>query len=341
MRSSSSEKNTTETQDTELRPLNFSSFVGQKQVKNNLMLFIKAVKKRKEVLDHVFLSGPPGLGKTTLAYILSSELKVPIYVTNAPAIEKAKDLIGILSTLAHGSILFIDEIHRLKSNIEEILYVAMEDYKVDWVIGGGVDARVIRIPLNKFTLVGATTQPGKVALPLHNRFGITERLQYYTETELAEIITRSAAILNVGIDPEAAYYLGKIGRGTPRWANKLLRRMRDFAQVKGNGIVNEKIVQMGSKELGIDEFGLEEIDRKIIRILVKEYDGKPVGLKTLALAVNETPESLEDYWEQYLVIHGYIKRTAQGRQATQKAWNFLRKIEGDSDDFFFRNSRKS
>ncbi len=321
------EKKIQDTLDTELRPLNFDGFVGQTQVKKNLALYIKAVKERNEVLDHVFLSGPPGLGKTTIANILSSELQVPLFVTNAPAIEKPKDLIGILSTLSEGSVLFIDEIHRLKSNIEEVLYVAMEEFKVDWIIGSGVDARSVRIPLNKFTLVGATTQPGKVALPLHSRFGISERLQYYSPLDLSEIISRSSRILNMPIEKEAADYLGRIGRGTPRWANKLLRRMRDFAQVKGNGVIDTTVVETGCQELGIDEFGLEEIDRKIIKVLVQEYAGKPVGLKTLALSVNETPESLEDYWEQYLVIQGYVKRTAQGRQATQKAIDFLQKID--------------
>ena len=323
----SEEKNIQDNLDTELRPINFNGFVGQTQVKKNLSIYIKAVKERNEVLDHVFLSGPPGLGKTTIANILSSELQVPLFITNAPAIEKPKDLIGILSTLSEGSVLFIDEIHRLKSNIEEILYIAMEEFKVDWIIGSGVDARSVRIPLNRFTLVGATTQPGKVALPLHSRFGISERLQYYSPSDLSDIIFRSSSILNIPIKKEAADYLGKLGRGTPRWANKLLRRMRDFAQVEGNGVIDKTIVEIGCKELGIDEFGLEEIDRKIIKILVQEYSGKPVGLKTLALSVNETPESLEDYWEQYLVIQGYIKRTSQGRQATQKAINFLQKIE--------------
>ncbi len=320
-----------ENYDKKLRPVHFDSFMGQGQAKKNLKLFVQAVLERNDVLDHVFLSGPPGLGKTTLAYILSNELNVPIYVTNAPAIEKPKDLIGILSTLAPRSVLFIDEIHRLKSNIEEVLYVAMEDFKVDWIIGGGVDTRAIRIPLNTFTLVGATTQPGKVALPLHNRFGITERLQYYTETELAEIVKRSAEILKVPIEEDAAQYLGKIGRGTPRWANRLLRRMRDFAQIHGQGTINKKIIEIGSRELGIDGFGLEEIDRKIIRVLVNDYEGKPVGLKTLALAVNESPESLEDYWEQYLVIQGYIKRTSQGRKATAKAWKFIQGQDGSKD----------
>lgn len=297
--------------------------MGQAQLKRNLQLFIDAAKQRGEALDHVFFSGGPGLGKTTLSGIIAHELEVEIKITNAPAIEKPKDVIGILSTLSENSVLFIDEIHRLKPTVEEILYVAMEDYMLDWVIGTGPDARIVRIPINKFTLVGATTQPGKVSAPLYSRFGIRERLDLYTIDDLQNIIIRSAHLLDIGIENEASLYLASICRGTPRYANRLMKRIRDFTQVQGETFITKEIVLFSIQELGIDEMGLEEIDRKILKVLVEDYRGKPVGLKSLAIAVNESPDSLEDFWEQYLIKQGLLQRTTQGRVATPKAWDLL------------------
>ena len=309
--------------DNTLRPSSLQNFVGQSQLKKNINLFIKATKQRNEALDHVFLSGGPGLGKTTLANIISNELQVDIKISNAPAIDKPKDLIGILSTLTENSVLFLDEIHRLRPQVEEILYVAMEDFMLDWVIGAGPDARTVRIPLNKFTLIGATTQPGKISPPLHSRFGIKERLDTYSHEDLRDIIIHSAQILGINIESDAALYLGKISRGNPRHANRLIKRIRDFAQVQGANTISLEIVHYATEELGIDEMGLEAIDRKILQVLIEDYKGNPVGLKTLAIAVNENPESLENFWEEHLIKQGLLQRTPQGRQATPKAWDIL------------------
>lgn len=317
-------------EDVSLRPLSLESFVGQTQLKKNLKLFIDAAKQRHESLDHVFFSGGPGLGKTTLSCIIANELKVDIRVTSAPAIDKPRDLVGILTTLTEHSVLFIDEIHRLKPVIEEILYVAMEDFMLDWVIGSGADARTVRVPLCSFTLVGATTQPGKISNPLHSRFGIRERLDMYTHEDIQRIIVRSASILNTSIVEDTALFLANMSRGNPRYANRLIRRIRDFAQMSGSSSITQEIAQFGVKELGIDEMGLEAIDRKILQVLVEEYEGSPVGLKTLAIAVNESPESLEDFWEQYLIKQGLLQRTSQGRIATKKAWKLLGKVPPNS-----------
>lgn len=311
------------TDDSNLRPLSFDDFVGQSQLKKNLKLFIGAAKQRDEALDHVFFSGGPGLGKTSLSCIIANELNTDIRISNAPAIDKPKDLIGILSTLNEKNVLFIDEIHRLKPAVEEILYIAMEDFMLDWIIGTGPDARTVRIPLNKFTLIGATTQPGKVSAPLHSRFGIRERLDLYSHEDLCNIIIRSAHMLNMSIDNDAAMYLAAVSRGTPRYANRLIKRVRDFAQMQGSPIITQEVIKFSIKELGIDEMGLEEIDRKILKVLVEDYQGRPVGLKSLAIAVNESPESLEDFWEQYLITQGLLQRTTQGRMATPKAWKLL------------------
>lgn len=316
----------TSSDDHSLRPNSLDSFVGQAQLKKNLKLFIEAAKQRNESLDHVFFSGGPGLGKTTLSCIIANELQVDIRITNAPTIDKPKDLIGILSTLTEHSVLFIDEIHRLKPAVEEILYVAMEDFMLDWIIGSGPDARTVRIPLNRFTLVGATTQPGKVSAPLHSRFGIRERMDIYSESDLMGIIFRSSKVLQITIESEATSYLASMCRGTPRYANRLIKRIRDFSQMKGNSHVTLEMVQFSLHELGIDVMGLEALDRRILQVLIEDYKGKPVGLKTLAIAVNESPESLEDFWEQFLIRKGLLQRTPQGRQATAKAWEVLKLV---------------
>ncbi len=306
-----------------LRPRALDQFQGQEQLKKNLSVYIDAARTRGDTLDHVFVSGSHGLGKTSLAYIVANELGVPIKVTSAPVIEKPKDLIGILSTITEQSLLFIDEIHRLKPVVEEILYSAMEDFMVDWVVGIGVDARTVRIPITPFTLMCATTQPGKVSAPLHSRFGIRERLDLYSQEALTNIVLRSAAILGIAIERDAAEHIGAMSRGTPRYANSLVRRMRDFAEVRGDGTITAAIVRMGAQELGIDATGLENIDRNILHVLGSHYHGAPVGLKTLAIAVNESPESLEDFWEIYLIKQGLIKRTPQGRQITERGMRLM------------------
>ncbi len=316
-------KNADNDYESSLRPRILKQFQGQGQLKKNLAVYIHAARSRGDALDHIFISGSHGLGKTSLAYIVANELGVPIKVTSAPVIEKPKDLIGILSTITEHSVLFIDEIHRLKPIVEEILYSAMEDFMVDWVVGVGVDARTVRIPITPFTLICATTQPGKVSAPLHSRFGIRERLDLYSPEALTNIVLRSAAILSISIEHDAAERISAMSRGTPRYANSLVRRMRDFAQVHGDGTITNKIVHKGSEDLGIDANGLESIDRNILHVLGHHYRGTPVGLKTLAIAVNESPESLEDFWEIYLIKQGLIKRTPQGRQITDRGMNIL------------------
>lgn len=324
-----------EADDTKLRPDTFSQFIGQSQLKDNLSLFIKAARQRQEPLEHVFLSGAPGLGKTTLAAIIAHELQADMKMTNAPVIDKPKDIIGILSTLTPNSVLFIDEIHRLRPAVEEILCVAMEDFMLDWIVGKGPDARTVRIPINPFTLIGATTKPSKISLPLHGRFGIKERIDMYDENELKNIVLRTAKILSITIEEEAALYIGSMSRGTPRYANRLVRRIRDFAQIQEIDTIHVSLVKSSLKSLGIDYLGLEELDRRILTILVKEYQGKPVGLKTLAMLVNESPEGLEDFWEHYLIRKGLLQRTPQGRCATPKAWEVLGISSDDSDTGLF------
>ena len=306
-----------------LRPQRLDDFQGQTELKRNLGVFIQAARERDEALDHVFLSGPPGLGKTTLAGILANEMGKEFKVTAAPALEKPKDLAGILTTLTDGSIFLIDEIHRLKPTIEEMLYIAMEDYELDWIIGQGPSARTIRIPLAPFTLVGATTKAGLVAAPLYSRFGISVRIDYYNADDLASIIRRSAAILDVRIAPDAVSALTRCARGTPRVANRILRRMRDFAQVLGDGIVTDAIVREGMERLRIDDEGLEEHDRAILRTIITAYGGGPVGAETLAISVGEAIDTLEDFYEPYLIQRGCIKRTPRGRVATPQAYRHL------------------
>lgn len=306
-----------------LRPGKLSEFQGQTAIKENLSIFIQAARERKDALDHVFLSGPPGLGKTTLAGIMAHELKVEFKVTAAPALDKPKDLAGILTGIADGTVFFIDEIHRLKPAIEEMLYIAMEDYELDWIIGQGPSARTIRIPIPPFTLIGATTKAGLVSKPLYSRFGINVRLDYYNREEICQVIRRSAGILKISIDPDAVEMLAESSRGTPRVANRLLRRVRDFAQVLGDGTVSRRIVESGMERLEIDGYGLESHDRRILRTIIENYDGGPVGAETLAISVSEAIDTLEDFYEPYLIQKGFLKRTPRGRTVTGLAYRHL------------------
>ncbi|WP_390621055.1 Holliday junction branch migration DNA helicase RuvB [Treponema pectinovorum] len=310
-------------QENSLRPQLLCDFLGQEGVKKNLSTFIKAAKIRQEPLDHLLLIGPPGLGKTTLAQITAHELGVDFKVTSAPALDKPKDLAGILSTITERTVFFIDEIHRLKPAIEEMLYIAMEDYELDWIIGQGAAARTVRIPLPPFTLIGATTKAGAVSSPLRSRFGFIPRFEFYTQKELASIIHRSSKILEIGIEDEAALYLAKCCRGTPRVANRVLRRMRDFAQVEGFKVISVKTVQKGLQRLEIDEMGLEKYDREILLSIIKNFGGGPVGAETLAISIGEAQDTLEDYYEPYLIQCGLLQRTPRGRIVTAKAYEHL------------------
>lgn len=309
--------------DRALRPRLLSDFQGQEQIRRNLSVFIQAARERGESLDHVFLIGPPGLGKTTLAQITANELGVDFKVTSAPALDKPKDLAGILTTVTERTVFFIDEIHRLKPVIEEMLYIAMEDYELDWIIGQGPSARTVRIPIPPFTLIGATTRAGMVSSPLISRFGIVQRLSFYSEDELTQIIARSAGILEVDIKTDAALALARCSRGTPRVANRLLRRMRDYAQVLGDGVITCKVVDAGLAKLEIDSLGLERYDREILQTIIGNYAGGPVGAETLAISVGESVETLEDYYEPFLIQAGLIQRTNRGRMVTDKAYAHL------------------
>lgn len=306
-----------------LRPQLLDDFVGQQKIRSNLRVFIDAAKKRGEPLDHLFLIGPPGLGKTTLAQITAHELGVDFKVTSAPALEKPKDLVGILSTITPGTVFFIDEIHRLKRSIEEMLYIAMEDYELDWVIGQGAAARTVRIPIPKFTLVGATTKAGTVSSPLRSRFGIIQRLEYYSKEELAEVALRSAKLLGCCVDDDAALLMGQCSRGTPRIVNGVLRRMRDFAQLSSSPSVTKEIVSKGLLKLEIDQCGLERYDREILLSLIKNFNGGPVGVETLAISIGESIDTLEDYYEPYLIQCGFLQRTPRGRVVTEKGYRHL------------------
>lgn len=332
-----SEQTEEDTQEINLRPQNLNEFLGQKEIRENLSVFIKAAKERGEALDHLFLMGPPGLGKTTLAHIAANELGVDFKVTSAPALEKPKDLAGILSTVTPRTVFFIDEIHRLKPAIEEMLYVAMEDFELDWVIGSGAQARTVRIPIPHFTLVGATTKAGTVSAPLISRFGIIERFQFYTDEELSTIIKRSAKLLGVGVNNDASLQMAKCCRGTPRVANRVLRRMRDFAQSKGMDTIDLQTVTEGLTRLGIDSLGLEKIDRDILKSIITNFGGGPVGAETLAISIGENIDTLEDYYEPYLIQQGLIQRTPRGRVATDKAYLHLglKGINNENTGFLF------
>lgn len=310
-------------QENSLRPKLLAEFLGQSAIKENLGIFIDAARKRQEALDHLFLIGPPGLGKTTLAQITAAELGADFKVTSAPALDKPKDLAGILSTITPRTVFFIDEIHRLKPAIEEMLYIAMEDFELDWVIGQGAAARTVRIPIPHFTLVGATTKAGMVSSPLISRFGIIQRFNYYSREELACIIKRSAKILNVQVKDDAALLMADCSRGTPRVTNRVLRRMRDFAQVQGKGVITKEIVARGLEKLGIDSLGLEYADRQILLSIINNFGGGPVGADTLAISIGEGQDTLEDYYEPYLIQCGLLQRTPRGRIVTEKAYKHL------------------
>jgi len=309
-----------------LRPKCLAEYVGQEEVKNNLHVYIEAAKNRGEALDHVLFCGPPGLGKTTLAYIIASELRVNLKATSGPVIERPGDLAAILSNLQEHDILFIDEIHRLNHVVEEILYPAMEDYQLDILIGQGPSARSIKLNLPPFTLVGATTRAGLLTFPLRDRFGINFRLEFYTPQELTRILLRSAQILNMDLDSSGAEEIAKRSRGTPRIANRLLRRVRDFAQVKAQGRVDRTVADQSLQLLEVDQRGLDKMDRKILLTILEKFNGGPVGLDTLAVAVNEEKDTLEDVYEPFLIQEGFLDRTPRGRKATLLAQEHLRKI---------------
>jgi Holliday junction DNA helicase RuvB len=308
-----------------IRPVRFSDFTGQQKITDNLKVFISAAKERGEALDHVLLFGPPGLGKTTLAYIIATEMRTNIKSTSGPVLDKPGDLAGLLTNLEMGDVLFIDEIHRLNPVVEEYLYSAMEDFKLDIMIDSGPSARSVQISLPKFTLVGATTRSGLLTAPLRARFGITSRLDYYTSDLIEKIIIRSATILGVEIDAEGAGEIARRSRGTPRIANRLLRRSRDFAQFEKSKVITQKIANKALNALEIDAYGLDEMDKRILTTLVEKYQGGPVGVSTLAIAVGEEAETLEEVYEPYLIQEGYLMRTPRGRTATDlvyKRFNF-------------------
>lgn len=312
-------------QDNALRPLCFKDFQGQSKIVSNLKIFVEAARMRHESLDHVLLFGPPGLGKTTLSQIIANELGVGFKVTSGPVLDKPGDLAGLLTSLEENDVLFIDEIHRLSPIVEEYLYSAMEDYRIDIMIDKGPSARTIQIDLNKFTLIGATTRSGLLTSPLRARFGINCHLEYYDATILAGIIKRSAGLLGVDIDSKAAGEIARRSRGTPRIANALLRRVRDFAQVKGNGNIDIEMAQYALEALNIDTFGLDEIDNKLLTTIIDKFRGGPVGLTTIATAMSEDAGTIEDVYEPYLIKEGFIKRTPRGREATELAYKHLGK----------------
>ena len=306
-----------------LRPQNLSEYIGQEKVKKNLRVFIEAAKMRGESLDHVLLYGPPGLGKTTLAGIIANEMDSNLKITSGPAIEKPGEIAAVLNGLSDGDVLFIDEIHRLNRSVEEVLYPAMEDYAIDIMIGKGASARSIRLDLPKFTLVGATTRAGMLTAPLRDRFGVVTRMEYYTVEELKMIILRSAKVLEVGIDENGAYAMARRSRGTPRLANRLLKRVRDFAQVKYDGYITEEVADYALDLLDVDKEGLDQTDRGILLAMIEKFGGGPVGLETLAASIGEDPGTIEDVYEPYLLKNGFIQRTPRGRVVTDAAYAHL------------------
>ena len=320
--------------DRALRPLSFDDFAGQDAILENLKVFVSAAKQREEALDHALFHGPPGLGKTTLAHILANELEVGIKLTSGPVLDKPGDLAGLLTNLNARDILFIDEIHRLSPIVEEYLYSAMEDYKIDILIESGPNARTVQINLEPFTLVGATTRSGLLTAPMRARFGISNRLQYYSTELLATIVERSAEILNVPIMHNAAIEVAGRSRGTPRISNGLLRRVRDFAQIKGNGSIDMKITQFALKALQVDTHGLDEMDNKILTTLIDKFKGGPVGITTLATAVSENAETIEEVYEPFLIQQGFIVRTPRGREVTARAYQHLGRIKNNQEGLF-------
>jgi Holliday junction DNA helicase RuvB len=318
-----------------LRPRLLDEYIGQDRIRENLQVAIAAAKQRDEPLDHVLLHGPPGLGKTTLAYVIANEMGVQVRATSGPAIEKPGDLVGIVTNLAAGEVLFIDEIHRMSPAVEEILYPALEDYEVDIVIGQGPSARTVKMRLERFTLIGATTRTGLLTSPLRSRFGITHRLEFYTDKDLEEIVRRSGKILNVPLEEGAAHELARRARGTPRIANRLLRRVRDFAQVRATGTITLDVAKAGLKLLEVDENGFDEVDRKLLRTIIDKFGGGPVGLGTIAAAISEEKDAIEDIYEPFLIQIGFLDRTPRGRVATPAAYEYFGltppRLPGDRD----------
>jgi Holliday junction DNA helicase RuvB len=310
--------------DRTLRPRTMEEYIGQARMKENLQVFIRAARERREPLDHILLYGPPGLGKTTIAYVIAHEMGLPMKATSGPALEKSGDLVALLTSLEEGGILFIDEIHRLGATLEEILYQAMEDYRLDITIGQGVGGRVVKIDLPPFTLLGASTRIGLLSAPLRDRFGIVHHLDFYSEKELSRIVDRSAGILSVEVEPEGALEIARRARGTPRIANRLLRRVRDFAQVEEDGRITAPVAERYLERLEVDRYGLDETDRRLLLTIHEKFDGGPVGLNTLAAAVGEETDTLEEIYEPYLLQIGFLDRTSRGRMITRRARTHLK-----------------